>query len=980
MPTRTTTTEGNALSVPVSDRKKHGGWKAMPLILGNETFERFASTGLLSNFMVYLLKEYNMNQVSAANLLFIWSGVTNFAPLVGGFISDAYVGKFLTILVASFASFLGMLAITLTAWIPDLLPPKCQPEQRLHDHCIGPSTAEMGVLLTGLGLLTIGTGGIRPCSIPFGVDQFDPTTEEGAKGISSFFSWYYTTFTIVILLTLTLVVYIQDQVSWVIGFAIPTILMACSIVLFLVGTRIYVRTKPQGSVFSSFVQVFVAAYKKRHLNLPAEGPECGVYYDPPSKENVESKLPLTYQFRFLNKAAIMTENDIELNGSFNRWRLSSVQDVEEASRPQVHNPRRFHGVISMIVIGIYVPVYDRIIAPALQKITKREGGITLLQRIGIGHFFTILTLIACGVFEQKRRNWATSHPGAPPISVFWLSPQLALMGFCESFNVLGQIEFYNRQFPDNMRCIANSLIFCSLAGSSYLCSMVVNIVHHVTGGHGHPDWLTNDLNAGRLDYFYYIIAVMAFFNFVYFVYVAHQYRENSVTTCAKPQGSVFSSIVQVFVAAYKKRHLNLPADGPECGVYYDPPSKENVESKLPLTYQFRFLNKAAIITENDIKLNGSFNRWRLSSVQDVEEVKCIIRNIHVWSSGIIGFTTMGQQWTFTLPRALIMDRHLGPKFIIPTGSMGVISMIVIRIYVPVYDRIIDPALQKITKREGGITLLQRIRISHFFTILTLIACGVFEQKRRNWATSHPGAPLISVFWLSPQLALMGFCESFNILEKFKFYNRQFPDNMRSIANSLIFCSLAGSSYLCSIVGKYTIFWSFELEIDPIVVEENMWNQLLVRKCADVHDVGNINVRTDQLKEADTPSASSFQLIEAPFSSTSALLAQLKLNNPEVAETHPVQERVSYEHVDSKRGVLHLSMRMHNMCGSLGMLWACGRDLGTSQACGWLNQPLSLHLFPPKSILAGHPVLRGYWSQRRFLKDLVNWFNNAAYED
>ncbi|KAL4310799.1 hypothetical protein GQ457_01G020300 [Hibiscus cannabinus] len=86
----------------------------------------------------------------------------------------------------------------------------------------------------------------------------------------------------------------------------------------------------------------------------------------------------------------------------------------------------------------------------------------------------------------------------------------------------------------------------------------------------------------------------------------------------------------------------------------------------------------------------------------------------------------------------------------------------------------------------------------------------------------------------------------------------------------------------------------------------------------------------QLKEADTPSASSFQLIEDS--------AQLKLNNPEVAETHHVQERVSYEHVDSKRGVLHLSMHMHNMCGNLGLLWACGRDLGTSQACGWLNQP------------------------------------------
>ncbi|KAK8697874.1 hypothetical protein V6N13_114009 [Hibiscus sabdariffa] len=39
-----------------------------------------------------------------------------------------------------------------------------------------------------------------------------------------------------------------------------------------------------------------------------------------------------------------------------------------------------------------------------------------------------------------------------------------------------------------------------------------------------------------------------------------------------------------------------------------------------------------------------------------------------------------------------------------------------------------------------------------------------------------------------------------------------------------------------------------------------------------------------LNEVDTPSASSIQLIEAPFSSTSALLAQLKLNNLEVAES------------------------------------------------------------------------------------------------
>ncbi|KAE8696588.1 Protein NRT1/ PTR FAMILY 2.13 [Hibiscus syriacus] len=445
----------DALSVTVSDQKKPGGWKAMPFILGNETFERFATIGLLSNFMVFD-EGYNMEQVSASNVIYIWSGVTNFAPLIGAFISDAYVGRFLTIGVSSVASFLGMLTITLTAWIPDLQPPKCLPEQKLLGHCIGPSMGQMGVLITGLGLLSIGTGGIRPCSIPFGIDQFDPTTEEGAKGISSFFN------------------------CWVLGLGIPTILMASSIVLFLVGTRIYVHVKPQGSIFSNIAQVFFAAYKKRHLRLPAEGQECGVYYDPPVKDYVLSKLPLTYQFRFLNKAAIVTEDDIEPDGSFNRWRLCSVQDVEEVKciiriipvwasgiisftamgqqgtftlsqalkmdrhlGPKFEIPAGSMGVISMITIGIYLPLYDRVIAPALQKITK--------------------PMIAAGVFEQKRRNSAIMHPDAPPISVFWLSPQLVLMGFCEAFNILGQIEFFNKQFPDHMKSIANSLLFVPLA-------------------------------------------------------------------------------------------------------------------------------------------------------------------------------------------------------------------------------------------------------------------------------------------------------------------------------------------------------------------------------------------------------------------------------------------------------------------------------------------------------------------------------------
>ncbi|KAL4284640.1 hypothetical protein GQ457_16G018830 [Hibiscus cannabinus] len=61
-----------------------------------------------------------------------------------------------------------------------------------------------------------------------------------------------------------------------------------------------------------------------------------------------------------------------------------------------------------------------------------------------------------------------------------------------------------------------------------------------------------------------------------------------------------------------------------------------------------------------------------------------------------------------------------------------------------------------------------------------------------------------------------------------------------------------------------------------------------------------DLRTNPFQEGGMISFQLKKLIHlqlAHFSSTSALLAQLKLNNPEVAETYPAQGRVSYEHVD-----------------------------------------------------------------------------------
>ncbi|XP_054822900.1 protein NRT1/ PTR FAMILY 2.13-like [Prosopis cineraria] len=547
-------------------QKKPGGWKAMPYILGNEAFASLGWNGMFANFLVYLTRELHIDMVDAANMMSIWYGLSNFGPLIGAFISDAYVGRFKTIAFTSLPNLLGMMVVTLTAWLPELHPPPCTPQQLTLNQCVKPSKTHLLVLLLGFLLLAIGSSGIKPCSIPFGVDQFDASTEEGRRGIVSFFNWSYTISSLVFLVTQTVVIYVQDSVSWTLGFGIPTVCMFLGLVLFFVGTRIYVHVKPQGSILSGVAQVLVAAYRKRKVQLPnnfGEDDDIGrVFYDPPLKDGsiIVTKLPLTNQFRALNKAALIMEGELNTDGiRVNPWRLTSIQQVEEVKclvgilpiwatgiftltsiiqlgiftisqalkMDRNLGPRRFQipaasfSVISFLTIGLWVPIYDRILVPSLRKITHHEGGITLLQRIGIGLLFCVVSLVAAGFVERARRGSVNPNPN-PTMSAMWLALPLILMGLCEAFSGIGMAEFLNRQCPEHMRSISNSLLSCSWGVASYVSSFMITIVHRRTS------WLANDLNVGRLELFYYLIAGLGVLNLGFFLFVAHRYQYKSL--------------------------------------------------------------------------------------------------------------------------------------------------------------------------------------------------------------------------------------------------------------------------------------------------------------------------------------------------------------------------------------------------------------------------------------------------------------------
>ncbi|KAG5618245.1 hypothetical protein H5410_018069 [Solanum commersonii] len=91
--------------VHAKEKPKYGGIKAMPFIIGNETFEKLGTLGTSSNLLVYLTAVFHMKSINATNLVNVFNGTCNFGTLLGAFLCDTYLGRYKTLGIASMSSF-----------------------------------------------------------------------------------------------------------------------------------------------------------------------------------------------------------------------------------------------------------------------------------------------------------------------------------------------------------------------------------------------------------------------------------------------------------------------------------------------------------------------------------------------------------------------------------------------------------------------------------------------------------------------------------------------------------------------------------------------------------------------------------------------------------------------------------------------------------------------------------------------------------
>ncbi|MGE4609228.1 MAG: MFS transporter, partial [Myxococcota bacterium] len=128
--------------------------KGIPYIIGNEAAERFSYYGMravLVIFMTQYLRDASgelavLSEADATAYFHLFGTAVYLTPIAGALLADVFLGKYRTIVSLSIVYCLGHLALA------------------VDDTMIG--------LAVGLGLISLGSGGIKPCVSAHVGDQF----------------------------------------------------------------------------------------------------------------------------------------------------------------------------------------------------------------------------------------------------------------------------------------------------------------------------------------------------------------------------------------------------------------------------------------------------------------------------------------------------------------------------------------------------------------------------------------------------------------------------------------------------------------------------------------------------------------------------------------------------------------------------------------------------------------------------------------
>ncbi len=191
-------------------------------IIGNEACERFCFYGMKAILIVYMTKVLLMTEDSAQEIAHLFNAAIYILPLLGAWLADRFLGRYKTIFFISILYCIGNAVLATSDLAPDVDSKKI-------------------ILFTGLFIIAIGTGGIKPCVSAFVGDQaggFDSQT------MTRIYSAFYWSINFGSFFAFLIIPFVRDNWGYGIAFAIPGVFMAFATMLFWLGRRTYTHKAP----------------------------------------------------------------------------------------------------------------------------------------------------------------------------------------------------------------------------------------------------------------------------------------------------------------------------------------------------------------------------------------------------------------------------------------------------------------------------------------------------------------------------------------------------------------------------------------------------------------------------------------------------------------------------------------------------------------------------------------------------------------
>ena len=404
----------------------------MKYIIGNEACERFSFYGMSTILVPYMQQFLGWGHNTAESIYHYFVAAAYAMTVVGGWISDRFLGRYRTILWLSYGYVLGHAVLA-----------------------AGDLGFRVPALFIGLTLIVIGQSGIKPNLSAFVGDQF---RQEQRHLLDRVYSWFYFAINVGSATSQLVTPWLlagcafgalklceNGATAW--GFGVPGILMAAALAIYLAGRRSYVKVPPAGRDPNGFLAVLRTrlsggedAARKRHGEGAVEGMRSvfsiALVFLP-----IVAFWALYFQYgsSWFNQAEKM---DRDIFG----WHLESAQ-MES---------------LNAILILIMVPTFAYVVYPALERAGIR---MTMLRRMAIGMFFAIPAFLSAAMIQR----WieAGAHP-----HIAWQVIQYVLISIAETMVSVTALEFAYTQAPRSLKGVIMSLWFLTLGTGSFVTSLV----------------------------------------------------------------------------------------------------------------------------------------------------------------------------------------------------------------------------------------------------------------------------------------------------------------------------------------------------------------------------------------------------------------------------------------------------------------------------------------------------------------------------